>query len=388
MGPSAARVRAVRALGGQLPAQTVEMYRSAGALVRRELEDAQRLRRELLGARTSARHFPPAAAGRLLCVWNAYVLQTVGEYLMDAVQHPPDATVRAGTDQILAFVGPVDRWLSQARHAATDLAYRVEKHVHLPVDPPAWLDHEHDPHSLSAAMVSALRAIHAKGCAVLADYARSPVGRGDDLERVRSTLDRAAVAIDYAVQARHDGVDVSSALHLRYALRLLFVFGQLAAMPALLDVDDRVSVVSLVAHVPARIDPWCLTDPNQRMAWRSLPSAGAAIDRMWAADSCAMATVRVQAQIDAALRSGAILFAIDRTGERLGSFHRCPWPAVYEVRRAVTIGGTHLLPMQHFTLDVLGDGYRDGAPYARRIIVSVFVPADPVVDTAANEQWV
>jgi hypothetical protein len=54
---------------------------------------------------------------------------------------------------------------------------------------------------------------------------------------------------------------------------------------------------------------------------------------------------------------------------------------VYEVRSPVTIGGTHLLPMEQFTFDALGDG--QGRPYARRIIVSVFVPADAVTGVEA-----
>jgi hypothetical protein len=45
----------------------------------------------------------------------------------------------------------------------------------------------------------------------------------------------------------------------------------------------------------------------------------------------------------------------------------------------VTIGGTQLLPIQHFTYDVLGEAYADREPFARRIIASVFAPADPVV---------
>jgi hypothetical protein len=41
--------------------------------------------------------------------------------------------------------------------------------------------------------------------------------------------------------------------------------------------------------------------------------------------------------------------------------------------------------MQHFTFDVLGDAYGQGAPYARRIVVSAFVPADAVVSVEAPE---
>ena len=40
--------------------------------------------------------------------------------------------------------------------------------------------------------------------------------------------------------------------------------------------------------------------------------------------------------------------------------------------------------MQHFTFDVLGEGYRQGGPYARRIIVSVFMPANVVISAEAG----
>jgi hypothetical protein len=377
---SAALIRTVRPLQGELPLQTFEAYRSVGSLVRRELDDAERMRLELLRSRTAPRGFPSAAAGRLLSVWNAYVLQTVGEHLLDAVEHRSFGTVRAGaTARILAFLGPVDGWMSQARHAATDVSYQVGEHVRLPAEPPAWRDQTHGPYPLSTAMATALEVVHARGGSVLADYVRSPVMRAEDVTRLRWIRDRAAAAIAYSDIPGEDDWSwpASTALHLWYALRLLFLFGQAAAMPVLLDAKDPATVASLVAGVPSEIDVWSLTDPHQRGTWRSLPPARAAIQRLWAADPSPMATVRVQAQIDAALRTGAILFATDRTGVRLGSFYRCPWPAVYEVRRPVTIGGTRLLPMQHFTFDVLGEAYGERqAPYARRIVVSVFVPTD------------
>jgi hypothetical protein len=393
VGLSAARIRAVKALRGPLPVRTLETFRSAGRLVYRELDDADRLRRELLGARMAARRFPPAAAGRLLSVWNAFVLQTMGEHLLDAVRYSPGGVVRsAEADQILAFFGQVDRWLSQARQAAIDPAYRVEEHVDVPAEPPAWLGGDSRPHPLTAAMVAAARVIHARGRATLADYAHSLGAQSADLHRLGEVLDRAADAIGYAARPPRDvgglPLPASDIPRLRYALRMLYLFGQLTAMPNLLDVPDRTRVASLVAQVPVKIDPWCLTDPYQRTTWQLLASARIAIEKMWATDTCPMATVRVQAQIHAALRNGAVIFAADRAGERLGSFYRCPWPAIYEVRKPVTIGGTKLLPIQHFTYDVVGEAHVDREPFARRIVVSLFASADPVVSggTAGRHQ--
>jgi hypothetical protein len=385
---SAPRIRAVKALLGHLSVQTLENYRAAGSRVYRELDDAERLRRELIGGRTGALHLPPAAAGRLLCIWNAYVLQTLGEHVLDAVHPFPGEVLHPVTSaQVLTFLGPVERWISQARQAATDVAHRVEEHVYLPAEPPAWIDVESGPHDLLAAMVTAGWAIHARGRATLADYAYPSGTQRYHLDRLERILDRAADAIDHAVRARVEdhGASVSTPanVHLRYAVRMLYMFGQFAAMPHLFQARESARVASLVARVPAAIDPWCLTDPNQRDLWQALPAAGAAIQRLWAADSYPMATVRIQAQIDAALRNSMIVFAVDRSGQRLGSFYRCPWSAIYEVREPVTIGGTRLLPMQHFTYDVVGEAHGERMFFARRIVVSVFAPADAIVSTDA-----
>ncbi|GAB3971944.1 hypothetical protein GCM10029978_048070 [Actinoallomurus acanthiterrae] len=379
MRSSAGDVRTTRALEGQLSVQTLEGYRRAGRLVHRELEDAERWRREHLSRPTGSLLPASAAAGRLLCVWNAYVLQTLGEHLLDAVDPYDDGTVRSGAAaRILAFLGQVERWLFHARRTAIDSAYRIDQHVRLPAEPPTWLEDEPSDRRLLAATATAARAIHARGLVTLADYAQTSGRRPEDLHQFRRILDRAADAIEYAARAPLGGdaatVPTPPDLHLRYAVRTLFLFGQFIAMPDLLDARDSTRAVSLVARLPAETDPWCLTDPHQRDTLQASPRACAALERMWATDTCPPATIRVQAQIDAALRMGAIAFAADRTGERLGSFHRCPWPAIYEVRHPVTIGGIPLSPLQHFTYDVTGPGEAD--MFARRIVVSVFVPAD------------
>ncbi|MEV0399677.1 hypothetical protein [Actinoallomurus sp. NPDC050550] len=307
------------------------------------------------------------------------MLQTIGEHLLDAVRPYDDGEVQGeAATRILASFGQVERWLFQARRIALDPTYRIENHVDLPAEPPPW--HEGGTTApLLTATVMATRAIHARGMVALADDdAHASHGRSEDLLEFRRMLARAMDAIAYAERSSSggDGMTLLTPpdIHLRYAVRTLYVFGQLLAMPQLLDRRDTTRAVSLVAHVPAEVDPWCLTDPHQRDDLRALPPARVMLERMWATDTCPMATARIQAQIDAALRTGAIAFAVDRTGERLGSFHRCPWPAVYEVRHRVTIGGIRLWPLQHFTYDVTGPG--ETPLFARRIVVSVFTSAD------------
>lgn len=388
---SAVRIQAAEALNGPLPLPALEAQRSAGPRIRRELEEAEQLRRDLLGARTDPRRFPPDVAARLLCAWNAYVLQTVGEHLLDAVRYRTFGSVRAEVaGRILEFLGPAGRWLYQARCAAADRSYRLVDNVDLPAEPPSWPDRKYRTYPLSAAMATAAQEIHATGDAVLGDLIRSTALRDEDAVELRELLDTAGGAVEYAMGPENAlGVAVSAAIHLWHALRSLFLFGQAAAMPALLDIQDRLKAVSLVSGVPSSADPWCLTDPRQRAGLRSLPSARTAVERLWADDPAAAVTARVQAEIDAALRSGATVFAADENGEPLGSFHRCPWPAIYEVRRPVTIGGVRLMPMRQFTFDVLGEARgRGGPPYTRAVVASVFVPAGDVALPGADDRTV
>lgn len=374
---SAASIRTVQALAGRLPLPALEAHRSTGPHIRGEFGEAERLRQDLLGARTDPREFPPDVAGRLLAIWNAYVLQTVAEHLLDAVRYRTFGAVRAEVaSRILEFFGPADRWLYQARRAGADPSYRLADNVDLPAEPPSWPDVKYRSFPLSAAMAEAAQQIHTTGDTILEGLARSLVPHGDDLLRLQELLDDAAGAVEYA-QGPEDalGFPVSPAVHLRHALRALFLFGQAAAMPALLDLQNHLNVVSLVDRVPATIDPWCLTDPHQVTGWRSIPAARAEIERLWAGDTTPMVTLTLQAQVEAAVRSGAVVFATDQSGEPLGSFHRCPWPAIYEARRPVTVGGTRVMPMQQFTLDV-----RAGAQAARGVIVSVFVPTDTAAE--------
>ena len=162
---SAVRIRTAEALHGPLPLPTLEAQRSAGTQVRRELDEAEFLRRDLLAARTDPRRFPPDVAGRLLCAWNAYVLQTVGEHLLDAVRYRTFGSVRAEVaSRILEFLGPADRWLYQARLTAADPSYRLADNVDLPAEPPSWPDRKYRSYPLSAAMANASCAASSASC--------------------------------------------------------------------------------------------------------------------------------------------------------------------------------------------------------------------------------
>lgn len=368
----AAKVQGVVALHGELPVRTLEARGDAGRVVHQRLADVERLRRERYADGTPVRGLPSAVAGESLSVWNAYVLQTLGEHLLDAVR-PATTVPPVLAAQILAFLGQVERWLAQARESTSDPDYRVQDHVLLPAEPPVWIgDAPHPKHAL-AALVVAARAIHTRGRAMLTEFEDAPDARTQDSARLQQMLDRATGTLDYVENVSADGAGAALGtpvdVHLRYAIRMLYTFGQAAAMPDLLDAPARPLVASLIARAPTRIDPWCLTDPDQVTDRQADPRARTEIERMWAADPHPTATLRIQAQIDTALRQGIIVPATDATGDRLTGHHHCPWATIYEVRQPVTIGDTRLRPLQHFTYDV-----QPTPDFTRQILESVFIP--------------
>jgi len=142
---------------------------------------------------------------------------------------------------------------------------------------------------------------------------------------------------------------------LRRGIGAYYRLGQLLAMPALLDRPEiaAVSVTGPLLPLPGQpgFDPWCLTDPASRTRWQRDPAARRAIEMLWRHDPDPAATLGIQSQIDAAAAGGSVAL-----GATVSHYFCCPWPAIYLVRRPVTIAGQRLRPMQQFTYDVSAEG--------------------------------
>lgn len=75
-----------------------------------------------------------------------------------------------------------------------------------------------------------------------------------------------------------------------------------------------------------------------------------------------------------AVAEGAVVFAA--TSSHIPNhYFRCPWSAIYLVRRPVCIAGQALRPMQQFTFDVSPNKARLGGPFIRHLLPGPFHPA-------------
>ena len=74
--------RLAAAMHGEIAATTIDAYRRAGAAAYQDLLDADQLRRELALAGGNIWTARRAQASQLLCAWNAFVLQSLGDQLV------------------------------------------------------------------------------------------------------------------------------------------------------------------------------------------------------------------------------------------------------------------------------------------------------------------
>lgn len=386
--------RMISAYKGEVRADELEAYRRAGGFVYTELEHAEALRSRLVREGANLWHGPQAASGQLLCTWNAFVLQTIGEQLLDAdyaadprtTGYVPPVTSR----QVAVCFDQVEGWVSRARQAAGNTRYLVEEELQLPADLPEWAEADPCPLPHLLGMLAAARAIRQHAEVAFGVFEQTVADAHDhqaDLQRLRQLVAEAATAADYA-----EGLlktDPQPSLHeaieqrLQRALEMYYHLGQLVAMPKHIATYQgsatRVATTYESLAVNARnFDPWCLTDPKRRDYWKADSKARQAIKEMWEYDPDPAATLRIQAQIDAAFRDGSVAYAVDDAGRSRGSYYCCPFPAIYTVRRPVVIHGKQLRPAQQFTFEASAEEMAKGGTFTREIIVANFKPTNQV----------
>ncbi|WP_019630070.1 hypothetical protein [Actinomadura atramentaria] len=319
--------RVASRLKGEVRADTLESFRRAGGVAYGEIHAAEELRRRLAAENADLWTLPPGTASQLLCAWNAFVLQSIGEHLLDADYTADPRTagyVPAVTHaQVIACFDRVEEWTSRARQAAGNPALDVRDVAALPDDLPEW----------------------AEGL-LEAD----------------------------AEPALHEAVET----RLQRALETYYHLGQLVAMPALIAAYANEGLgMSPVLDLPAldssAFDQWCLTSPRERQHWRNDLRARRAVEELWKHDPDPRRTLRVQAEIDAAFEAGLIDYARGN-GTYLGAHYACPWGAVYVVLRAVTIDGRRLPAGRQFTFEVSAEAVPRGGRFVRRLSVGSFTP--------------
>ncbi|GAB3980798.1 hypothetical protein GCM10029978_079820 [Actinoallomurus acanthiterrae] len=379
--------RVVAGFKKEVPANTIESIQKAGVAVYRALDEAEAVRRDLTAQGIDPWDAPVAAAAQQLYAWNAYVLQTLGDKMIEADYRADTRTVgylpRVTAEQVWAFFGQVEGWLSLSRQAAANPDYRPDPAMTLPADLPGWIEIEPCPAPHLQAMIAAGEAVreHAEVALGTFEVACAHDGHRADLSRLRQIAAEASSAADYAAHVFEPGA--GQELHeiieqrLQHALGAYYHLGQLLAMPTLLTtygrgvmgggaVGDRLPPPGALGF-----DPWCLSDPGSLHRWTSDAQAIRSIDEMWRHDPDPAKTLRVQEQINAALYRGDIV--------RTGSMYYCsPWASIYRAQRSVVLGTRVLQPGQDFTYEVSAEEILSGGRFVREIVSGPFQPASRI----------
>lgn len=382
----ATRLRA--RLSGEVAAGTLDAYRSAGAASYGLLVEAEQLRQELHAKGRDGFSADPATKAFLVCSWNAFALQTLGDEFVEADYRADPKTVGfvppVTAEQAVAFYDDVEHWLVRAGQAKADPTYKLDLHV--PAELPAWAVAEPCPREHLMAMLAACRKLVEHAELTVADLRRGKTGEHETvLARLESELSAVKSSAEYAEQLHQDRTNRE--LHERIersikdALERAYLLGQLSAMPELLDASrETLGLTPKSLPLPGEpgFDAWCLTDPRTRPRWQRDPKALPAIEALWEYDPDPARTLAIHGEIEAALEAGAIDYATDARGRRLGNFNCCPWSAIYAVRQPVRIAGQRLRPMQQFTFDVSAEGVVEGGQFKRELLLGNFQPTNEI----------
>jgi len=167
------RVRAT--LRGEVLADTLEAYRRAGATVTDLFLEAEQRRSVLTAEGTDLWSAPSGTQALLLCTWNAFALQTLGDALLEADYAADPKTVGfvppVTAEQALAFYAEVAPWLTRARQAQADEGFRLD--VHVPAELPEGAETDPCPREHLLAMMAAMATLREHAELAVADAQRS-----------------------------------------------------------------------------------------------------------------------------------------------------------------------------------------------------------------------
>lgn len=377
--------RLMARLQGEIPATELEAYRRAGAEVYSLLDDLEGARAEWALAGLDAWTAPHSTQVALLCGWNAFALQAMGDQLLSADYESEPSTrgyvPPVTAEQVLAWYEQVPAWLSRSRAARESGTYALD--VAVPAALPPWSEVEPCPRPHLAAIRAAAAQLRRHATASMAGFhvELTDPGRKRAHDRVHEVLAEAEAAADYADRLWAPGVPakVHEAIetHAKRSVEAFHLLGQLMAIPSLATAPPPKPSSSAGRPRPgpgqAGFDPWVLTDPRSRSGWKRDPEAREAISVLWDRDPDPRRTLAVQAEIDAAVERSDIV--LDKS---IGNYFCCPWSGIYLVRRPVTIDGRPLQAMQQFAFEVSAEEMDEGGRFKRELVVGRFHPTDEV----------
>ena len=237
----------------ELPAADLDAYRAASLPVFELWEHVERRRQECRNEGLDAWQVPPATRAELVCAWNAFVLQVLGNCLLDADYRGQPSTrgfVPRGTaEQIRQFYQEVEGWMVRAHQARANPAYTAD--VPLPATLPRWSEDDHRSSSHLAGLRHAMRAVrgHAESAlALLPDDVPGQPRQQAHLARIRQAHAVAQSRARYAEEMFGPGpaspAHAFAEAYVRDAIERYYLLGQVVADPFLADKGD------IAAHRP------------------------------------------------------------------------------------------------------------------------------------------
>jgi len=422
--------RMCAAMSGEVSADTLEAYRRASLAVYDALDHCEKHRETAKADGKNAWTLANATKAEILCTWNAFVLQTLGDRILDA-DYDNDASTRGfvppvTADQILSFYAQVEGWLNRAQQAHFNPDYKLD--VAVPAELPAWSEVEPCPNAHLIGMLEAMRAVREHTEAALLFLNESPPQNDEQtkgLNTIRQIHAQAMTKARYADDMMGDNPsrDVHERVeeHAKDAIESFYLLGQLLAMPEIAAkllhiappqkspngapnanieysmpglgatpfnaaLRENASAQRVAAPGEPDFDMWCLTDAEARTRFKNDREAVKALKTLWALDPNPRRTVQIQSEINAALARGDIAFALDRYGKKLGHFFCAPWGAVYQVQKPLTLDGTRVRTMQQFIFNVTCEGVNLGAPFECEIMTGNFSPTTKFEYGDPNEE--
>jgi hypothetical protein len=228
-------------LTGQVPAAELEAYRRAASPVFDLMEEVERRRLACGIEGLDPWTVPPATRAAFLCAWNAFVLQTLANDLVDAdYAHDPGTpgfVPPVTAAQALRFFEEVEGWVRRGWQAAANPAYGLD--VSVPAPLPPWLRAGPVPPAHLHGLLRAMRSVNEHADAALSFLPSTPpddTGRQAQLNRIRQLHASARVSARYAEETgvqQVPGAQERAAEHARSAIQQFYLLGQLVADPAL-----------------------------------------------------------------------------------------------------------------------------------------------------------
>jgi hypothetical protein len=383
---------------GEVPAETLEAYRRASLPVFERMDQVEARRLACATEGLTPWTIPPATRTEFLCAWNAFVLQTLGNDIVEAdyTEYPATAgyVPPVTADQVMAYFSEVEGWLDRANQAQANPEYRLD--VDVPARLPPWSEVEPCPESHLRGLISAMKAVgeHAAAAmAVLPESAPDAPEHQKQLHRIRQLHASAQGKARYAAELH--GADPPPAVqervepYAREAIEMFYELGQLIADPALAGGGTKGVPASAPGAAPLlpsqpEFDKWLLTEPDARDALKKDGRARAAINRIWRTDPNPLLTCSIHREIETAMERGDVGYAMTRGGQRVGHWFRCPWGPIYVAKRIIDLDGVRLLAGQQFVFEVRAA--EPGAPkgkrgngFIRRILLGTFKATESVV---------